>query len=340
MVNQAQNGQGAYILGCEGPRLSAPEAAFFARAQPWGFILFARNVETPDQLRRLTADLRDAVGRDAPILVDQEGGRVQRLTAPHWRQWLPPLDQVEMAGENAARSMWLRYRLIAAELREVGIDVNCAPSGDIAEAETHKFLKNRCYGSDAQTVSLTARSVSDGLLAGGVLPIIKHIPGHGRAKLDSHLNPPRVTASADDLSAKDFAPFVALNDLPMAMTAHIIYQAFDDVPATISEKLVQLIRDQIGFDGLLITDDVSMQALDGTVVERSLASMHAGCDLVLHCNGDLAEMKAVADALGPMRPAGQLRADKALTYRETPQSLDINAVEAELQALLKDRAFV
>lgn len=340
MAIQTQNGQGAYIFGCEGPRLSASQSTFFADALPWGFILFARNVETPDQLRRLTADLREAVGYDAPVLVDQEGGRVQRLGAPHWRQWLPPLDQVELAGEDAARSMWLRARLIAAELRNVGIDVNCAPSGDIAQADTHPFLKNRCYGRDAKTVKQMARAVAQGLQAGGVLPVMKHMPGHGRASLDSHMSVPRVSAGEAELSTQDFTPFAALGDLPMGMTAHIIFEEFDDAPATVSPVMVQLIRKKIDFDGLLMTDDISMEALDGTVVERSQASIAAGCDMVLHCNGKLDEMIAIAESLGPMNAAAQQRADKVLTKRKDPESLDIKAAEDELQALLKDRAFV
>lgn len=328
------SGQGAYILGCEGPQLTPRERAFFAEAQPWGFILFARNIEAPDQLRALCAELREAVGREAPILIDQEGGRVQRLTPPHWTQWLPPLDQVERAGAQAARSLWLRYRLIAAELRDVGIDVNCAPMADIAEPATHPFLKNRCYGEDAATVATLARAVSDGLLAGGVLPVLKHVPGHGRATVDSHLDLPSVSASADELWSHDFAPFKALGDLPLAMTAHIVYPAFDEAPATLSPRMISLVRDEMGVSGLLMTDDISMKALKGGVGDLSAQSIAAGCDVILHCNGEMPEMEAVVAAAGAMTAAAQARADAAIAARRTPDPIDIDALEAELSGLL------
>lgn len=327
---------GAFLLGCSGPQLTPEEAAFFAGAQPLGFILFARNVETPGQLRRLTGDLRDAVGRDAPILIDQEGGRVQRLTPPHWRRYLPPLDQVRAAGaENAARSMWLRARLIAAELREVGIDVNCTPCADIARPETHPFLHNRCYGFDADTVTEIARAVAEGSAAGGVLSVLKHIPGHGRAQADSHLSLPRVCAPRDALE-EDFAPFRALADLPFGMTAHIVYDAVDPgLPATLSPGAVALIRDEIGFEGLLMTDDISMQALSGSLAGLCAASLAAGCDAVLHCNGDLAEMEQVAEACGALSGPAQARAGAALAQRRPPEPVDIAALEAELEGLVK-----
>ncbi|MBD3678146.1 MAG: beta-N-acetylhexosaminidase [Rhodobacteraceae bacterium] len=328
------SGQGAYILGCEGLRLTPRERAFFAEAQPWGFILFARNIEAPDQLRALCAELREAVGRDAPILIDQEGGRVQRLTPPHWRQWLPPLDQVARAGAGAERSLWLRYRLIAAELRDLGIDVNCAPMADIAEPATHPFLKNRCYGEEPETVATLARAVSDGLLAGGVLPVLKHVPGHGRATVDSHLDLPTVSESADELWSHDFTPFKALGDLPLAMTAHIVYPAFDEAPATLSPRMISLIRQEMGVSGLLMTDDISMKALKGGVGDLSAQSIAAGCDVILHCNGEMPEMEAVVAAAGAMTAAAQARADAAIAARRTPDPIDIDALEAELSGLL------
>jgi len=327
---------GAYLLGCAGPDLTADEAAFFAEAQPLGFILFARNVEAPEQLRRLTDALRDAVGRDAPILIDQEGGRVQRLTPPHWRRYLPPLDQVQAAGpEHAARSMHLRARLIAEELRAVGLDVNCTPCADVARPETHPFLRNRCYGHDAGTVAQIARAVAEGSAEGGVLSVLKHIPGHGRAQVDSHLDLPRVTAPRAEL-AEDFAPFRALADLPYAMTAHIVYDAIDpDRPATLSPEMIALIREEIGYGGLLMTDDISMQALKGSLSDLSTASLAAGCDAVLHCNGDLAEMQQVAAACGALSDPAQARAEAALAQRRAPEPVDIAALEAELEALVK-----
>lgn len=331
-------GQGAAIFGCSGAGLAARERDFFREVDPFGFILFGRNVETPDQLLRLTADLRDAVGRDALVFVDQEGGRVQRLRAPHWAEHLPPLDAVARAGATSAsaaeRMMWLRGRLIAAELRAVGIDGNCAPCLDIATGQTHPFLQNRCYGRDAGTVALMGRALAHGHLAGGVVPVMKHMPGHGRATGDSHKDLPRVTADAATLRATDFAPFRALRDLPAAMTAHIVCEAFDTLPATCSAVMVQLIRGEIGFAGLLMSDDLNMEALSGGLGARASAAIAAGCDLVLHCSGDLAEMQAVADAAGQMTIAGAARAHAALAARRPPEPADLAALRAEHDVLL------
>lgn len=325
---------GATIFGCSGTALTAEERAFYRDADPFGFILFARNVDTPDQLRRLTAELRDAVGRDALVLVDQEGGRVQRLRAPHWREWLPPLDQVQAAGPLAGQVMALRSRLMAAELRAVGIDANCAPCADLALPETHPFLKNRCYGSDPARVAEIARAVADGFLTGGVLPVIKHLPGHGRSTADTHHDLPTVTVSAETLRDTDFAPFRALNDLPMAMTAHIVFAAHDpDHPATQSAAMIRVIRDEIGFSGLLMTDDLNMQALAGTLAERTARSLAAGCDIALHCKGDMAEMQAVAAAAGRMGPAAAARAADAILCRRDPAPVDLAALQAEFAAL-------
>ncbi|MCA8881605.1 MAG: glycoside hydrolase family 3 protein [Rhodobacteraceae bacterium] len=333
--------EGAFIFGCEGPILSAREAAFFRETQPWGFILFGRNVESPAQLSVLTASLRDSVGRDAPVLIDQEGGRVQRMGPPHWRSWLPALDQVAAAPQAAARSMYLRFRLIAAELRTAGIDVDCAPLADIAGVTTHPFLKNRCYGTDAAGVAEAARAAADGLMAGGVLPVLKHIPGHGRATVDSHLDLPRVAAGLDELDASDFAPFRALADLPLGMTAHIVFDAVDRArPATASPDAIRLIRERIGFDGLLMTDDIAMQALAGNMAERTEAALAAGCDLVLHCNGVMSEMEAVAEAAGPLGSEARVRAEAALAQRRVPDAVDLAVLDAELSGLIGRRALV
>ncbi len=330
----------AAILGCYGPRLSAEERDFFADAQPWGFILFRRNLETPDQVRRLTDALREAVGRDAPILIDQEGGRVQRIGPPYWRQWLPPLEQMEKGGPDRMRAMWLRSRIIADELLGLGIDVNCGPMCDVAEAGTHPFLKDRCYGTDADTVTAAARAVADGLQAGGVLPVMKHAPGHGRSHVDSHLDLPVVDAAGAELRRRDFAPFAALADLPMAMTAHVVYEAFDkQAPATTSATMVGLIRDEIGFSGLLMTDDISMHALAGDLSARCRAALGAGCDVILHCNGELDEMRAVAEVSGALDGAAADRARVALAARRAPQPIDIPAAEAELASLLNGRVY-
>lgn len=311
-------GRGATIFGCAGPVLLPEERAFFREADPFGFILFARNVETPDQLRRLTADLRAAVGRDAPILVDQEGGRVQRLRAPHWREWEPPLDSIAAAGsvDAAAAMMRARATVIAAELRAVGIDANCAPLGDVARPATHPFLRNRCYGSDAETVARIARAVADGLMAGGVLPVMKHLPGHGLSHVDTHHDLPTVDVPLDELDRIDFAPFRALSDLPMAMTAHLVFAAIDpDLPATQSPKMIGIIRGRIGFQGLLMSDDLNMEALKGSLAERTRRTMAAGVDIALHCKGDLAEMEAVAEAAGAMTPAAAARARAVIAAR-------------------------
>ncbi len=321
----------ACILGCAGETLTTDEAAFFAEADPWGFILFGRNVRDPEQVLALTDSLRAAVGWHAPILVDQEGGRVQRLRAPHWRRWLSPLQHMEQASDPI-RAMWLRARLMAHELYAVGIDVNCAPTADVARPETHDFLRNRCYGTDPETVTKAARATAEGLMAGGVLPVMKHMPGHGRAQADSHYALPVVRADKAQLEA-DFAPFRALKDLPMGMTAHIEYTAIGDRPATQDPALIWLIREEIGFDGLLMTDDISMEALGGTVAERTALSIAAGCDVVLHCNGDMAEMAGCVAEAGDLAEAAARRAEAALARRHLPELADPDALAFELSEL-------
>lgn len=325
-------GRGATIFGCAGPVLLAEEKAFYRDADPFGFILFARNVEDPAQLRRLTSDLREAVGRDAPVLVDQEGGRVQRLRAPHWREWTPPLDTVDGAGsvEAAERVMRLRSAVIAAELADVGIDADCIPTLDVVRPETHPFLMNRCYGRDPDTVTRIGRAVAEGLMAGGVLPVMKHMPGHGLSHVDTHHDLPTVTVPHEELTAVDFAPFRALNDLPMAMTAHLVFAALDgDRPATQSPSMIRVIREEIGFKGLLMSDDLNMQALSGTLAERTARTISAGVDIALHCKGDLDEMVAVAGAAGQMGPEALARAEAAVAARR-PARVDLKAALAEL----------
>jgi beta-N-acetylhexosaminidase len=241
------------------------------------------------------------------------------------------------AGDDAAQAMYLRFRITAAELRDLGIDSNCAPLADIASDITHPFLRNRCYGTDAAQVAAMGRAVADGLLDGGVLPVLKHIPGHGRATADSHLDLPRVTARLEGLRATDFAPFKALNDLPMAMTAHLVYAAIDDRPATLSPTVMQVMRDEIGYDGLIMTDDISMKALKGDLAQISRDALAAGCDVILLCNGTLAERRAVAEAAGQMTDAAQTRALRALQARRIPNPVDISALDAQLEALLNGR---
>lgn len=324
---------GATILDAEGLRLTADEKALFRDHDPFGFILFARNIDTPDQIRALCDDFREAVGRNAPITIDQEGGRVQRLRPPLWRQWTAPLEFVGAAGAGARRAMYLRYRLIAHELYDLGIDSNCAPMVDVAGANTHAFLRNRCYGTSPDVVAELGRAAADGLLDGGVLPVVKHIPGHGAATVDSHFDLPVVNDKTSVLKTRDFAPFRALSDLPMGMTAHLVFSEIDDASATLSPKTMRLIREEIGFDGLIMTDDISMKALSGSLTDLSRGALDAGCDVVLHCNGTLAERTEVADASGRMSTDAQARADAALAARRTPAELDISAIEAELQRL-------
>ena len=295
----AIDGARAVIFGCDGPALDEAERRFFAAADPWGFILFARNIESPAQLRRLTADLRDAVGRDAPVLIDQEGGRVARLRGPDWREWAPALEECERlpGRELRARAMYLRYRLIAGELRAVGIDVNCAPVLDLARPETHAVIRNRCYGDDPAEVAAIGRAVADGLLAGGVLPVMKHVPGQGRAALDSHSDLPVVAADAGGAGGRLRAVPGARrpadgDDRPRRL--HGARRRARRPPSRL--RWCGLIREEIGFGGLLMTDDLSMQALRGSFAERAGRALAAGCDVVLHCNGDPAEMAEVAEA--------------------------------------------
>ncbi len=329
---------GAAIFGCDGARLSPDERAFFADANPFGFILFDRNLENPEQIRTLTTDLRDAVGWTAPIFIDQEGGRVQRLRAPLATDWLPPLDHVEILGSNAEEGMRLRYRIIAHELMALGIDANCAPMLDVARSETHPFLRNRCYGSNLDQVVKIGRAVVDGHEQGGVFPVIKHIPGHGLAQMDSHLDLPRIDAPAETLNDIDFAAFQPFADVAMGMTAHLVYSAFGETgPATTSPSMIRRIRDNLGFAGLLMTDDIGMQALSGTVAERGAVSIAAGCDVILHCNGDLAERIALMERIGTMPTASQHRAEAALARRTQPQDVDIAALTAKLAELEQGR---
>ncbi|MEC8039092.1 MAG: beta-N-acetylhexosaminidase [Pseudomonadota bacterium] len=324
---------GATVLDPVGPVLSAEEKAFFRDADPFAFILFARHVMDGDQLRRLCGDLREAVGRDALITIDQEGGRVQRLVPPMANQFLPPLEEVALAGDRAAEAMKLRYQIIAHELRSYGIDSNCAPLVDVAAPETHPFLQNRCYGMQPDQVAAIGRAVADGLLAGGVVPVVKHLPGHGRAVSDSHKELPRVSVPRAALD-QDFAPFKALNDLPMGMTAHLLYDALDDRPATLSPVIMQQIRQEMGFDGLIMTDDISMQALSGDRGQIAQQAIAAGCDAVLYCNAPLADKIRVAEASGQMTSEAQRRADRAIAARETPETIDIEALKAKHDALL------
>lgn len=316
----------AFICGCAGLALTAEEKAFLRDARPWGAILFKRNVESPAQLRALTSDIREQLSADAPILIDQEGGRVQRMRPPHWRSY-PPAAAFERLGLDepaTARLAWLGARLIAHELRDAGVDVDCLPVLDAPVESAHDVIGDRAYSRDPEKAARFGRAAAEGLLAGGVLPVIKHVPGHGRARADSHLELPVVEATLAELEMRDFVPFRANADLPLAMTAHVVFTAIDGGrPGTLSKIVVeQIIRGKIGFDGLLMTDDLSMKALSGGFRERAEAAIGAGCDMVLHCNGDLAEARAVAEGAGELTGRALERARAALAKRVAPRDFD------------------
>jgi beta-N-acetylhexosaminidase len=316
----------AFICGCAGLALSAEEKAFLREARPWGAILFRRNVGSPEQLRKLTAEIREQLSADAPILVDQEGGRVQRLAPPHWRAY-PAAAAFQRLASNEAeaeRLVRLGARLIAHDLREAGITVDCLPVLDRPVEFSHDVIGDRAYGRDSETVARLGRAAAEGLLAGGVLPVMKHIPGHGRARADSHLELPVVEATLDELERSDFVPFVRNADLPLAMTAHVVFTAIDaGRPGTLSAEVIGgVIRGRIGFDGLLLTDDLSMKALTGGFRERAEAAIAAGCDVVLHCNGDLVEARAVAEGAGELEGRALERARAALARIAAPEDFD------------------
>ena len=321
----------AFICGCAGPSLSAWERRFFREAQPWGLILFKRNVEDPAQLTALTSSFREAVGRrDAPVLVDQEGGRVQRLGPPHWPVY-PSAASYLAAGsvEGAAKVVRLTAQLMAHDLLAVGINVDCLPVLDITYSDSHRVIGDRSYGSDPAAIAHLGRAAADGLLAAGVLPVMKHLPGHGRARCDSHLELPVVDAALNDLEAADFAPFIANADLPIGMSAHVVYPALDaERPATISPIIIEeIIRKRIGFGGLLVSDDLSMQALSGTLSERAEAALSAGIDVVLHCNGEPEGMQEIAGVTPPLAGRALERAEAALA-RLRPPAADFDPVDA------------
>ena len=323
----------AVVFGVDGARLSAKEKSFLRGADPWGFILFARNVETPEQLSALTSEMREAVGRDCLVMVDQEGGRVARLRAPHWREWPNVLDQ--MAHNPTLEAVQLRYCIIGAELRSVGIDTNCVPVLDVARDNTHPFLKSRCFGYDPQTVADAGQACVDGLMSSGVLPVIKHIPGHGLGVVDSHKGVPVVGASLEELRRVDFKPFQALKNLPMGMTSHVVYSAIDDVVGTLSAPVIKVIRQEVGFDGLLMTDDLSMGALDGTHAERATRALSAGCDVILHCSGDMDHMIEIAAEVPELAGSAERRANMAINSRRPQDVVDIDAAIAEYGGMLK-----
>jgi beta-N-acetylhexosaminidase len=329
----------AFITGLAGLTLSAEERAFLRSAEPWGLILFKRNVSTPAQVTDLVQSCRDILGWHAPVLIDQEGGRVQRLGPPHWPVYPPGAVYARLyerdpaVGLSAAR---LGTHLIASDLYALGIDVDCLPLADVPVAGSDAIIGDRAYGTTPEQVAAIAGALADGLLKGGVLPVLKHIPGHGRATADSHLKLPVVDTDRATLERTDFAAFRPLAKLPLGMTAHVVFSAIDpSAPATTSATMVgQVIRDSIGFEGLLMSDDVSMGALSGSLAERSRAAIAAGCDVVLHCNGKLAEMEEIASTVPVLAGEAKRRADAALALRSAPKDFDVEAARRLFEKLV------
>jgi len=332
----------AFISGLSGLTLTADERVFLREARPWGLILFKRNIEDKFQVTDLIGEALHELGGEAPVLVDQEGGRAQRLGPPHWPAYPPGAaygriyDRDPDAGLAAAR---LGARLIAADLIELGINVDCLPLADVPVAGADRVIGDRAYGETPAKVAAIAGAVAEGLAEGGVLPVLKHIPGHGRANADSHLKLPVVHADRATLEATDFAAFRPLKRLPLAMTAHVVFTAIDPVrPATTSATMIgEVIRGFIGFDGLLMGDDISMGALSGSITERARASLAAGCDLVLHCNGKLDEMRAVAAEAPELAGDGRRRAEAALAVRKSPSGIDLAAARRDFAAMMTER---
>ena len=330
----------AVIFGCDGHELSAEEQSFFREIQPWGFILFHRNCGSPEQVRKLTAALRVCVGRaDAPILIDQEGGRVQRLRGEHWRARPAAASLGALNRQDPALAREMAYanaRLMAADLLDIGVNVDCVPCVDVPVEGAHDIIGDRAFGRDPWLVAGLGQAVIDGMLDGGVLPVIKHIPGHGRAGADSHLDLPVVDTSRDELERSDFAPFRALSHAPLAMTAHVVYTAIDpNAPATTSKRVIdEIVRGFMGYDGCLITDDLTMRALKGTLAERTKASLAAGCDLILHCNRNMDEMREVAAATPVLSGKAAERAARALKALKPAKPFAVAEAQARVDAAL------
>jgi beta-N-acetylhexosaminidase len=329
----------AFITGVAGPALTDGERQFLKDAQPWGLIVFERNIADPDAVRRLIGDFRAAVGRHAPVLIDQEGGRVQRLRPPHWQSYPPGAAYgalYERDRETGLAAARLGARLIAADLGDLDIDVDCLPIADVPAGGADPVVGDRAYGREPGQVAAIAGAIAAGLADGGVLPVLKHIPGHGRATADSHKSLPVVNADRATLDATDFAAFRPLAGLPLAMTAHVVFTAVDPVaPATTSATIVrQVIRDSIGFGGLLMSDDISMGALSGSLGERTKAAIGAGCDMVLHCNGKMPEMLAVAAQTPLLAGEAARRAAAALAMRKPAKPIDLAASQAEFLNLI------
>ena len=334
----------AFITGLAETAITPEEHAFLLEAQPWGLILFTRNIDTVSQVAALITNFREIVGRpDAPVLIDQEGGRVQRMGPPHWPSYPPAAAYGRLYDRNAAKGLAaarLGARLIADDLARVGITVDCLPVADVPANGADAVIGDRAYGETPEKVSALAAAAAAGLADGGVLPVLKHIPGHGRATADSHAALPVVTATRTELEASDFAAFRPLAGLPLAMTAHVVFSVIDPVsPATTSAKMIQnVIRDEIGFQGLLMSDDISMGALTGSLQDRTRAALAAGCDVALHCNGRLGEMREVAAESPLLAGRAARRAETALAARHAPKEIDIAAAREQFAALMADAA--
>lgn len=332
------------IYGCVGTELSPEEQQFFRDAQPWGFILFRRNIADRDQVRKLIITLRDCLNDgQAPVLIDQEGGAVARLGPPHWhsRPSAARLGALYVdSPESAREAVYLNARLIARDLSDLGINVNCTPVLDVPVAGADPVIGDRAFSTEPAVVIDLGRTVLEGMLDGGVLPVMKHIPGHGRAQADSHKALPHVTTRLEDLSSSDFVTFRSLNHCPLAMTAHVVFEDIDPQrPATTSPKVIRdIIRGEIGFEGVLLSDDLSMHALKGPLSVRTKAALFAGCDVVLHCNGDMAEMQDVAKEAKPLQEQWLKRCDVALSHLAPPEPLDEVVGEARLAELLGGQA--
>jgi beta-N-acetylhexosaminidase len=342
-LDQGGHRPNAVVFGCLGTTLSDDERRFYQDCNPFGFILFARNCETPDQIYALVSDMRSAIGRDdAPVLIDQEGGRVQRLKPPLWPSYLSARALVDAAlkidPSHVSEAVYLNARLIAHDLMAVGVDVNCTPVLDVPVAGGHDVVGDRAYGDEPGRIADMGGQVCDGMFAGGVMPVIKHIPGHGRAMADSHKELPVVTAAHSELSAVDFKPFQDLSDMPWGMTCHLMFPDLDpDNPATQSSIIINdVIRGEIGFDGVLCTDDLSMKALGGTYREKAEKSLSAGCDLVVHCNGDMSEMTAVADGVGTISDKATTRLERGEVMRRERRNIsdfDVEVARTHLNSL-------
>lgn len=330
------------IFGADGLVLTGEERSFFADVGPAGYILFARNCKDPAQVKDLIAEMKHLAAHDrVMVMIDQEGGRVQRLRPPNWQERPSAADFGAIYAKDpdlALEAIRLNAQLIALELGELGINVNCAPVADIRWPGAHEVIGDRAYSGNAKEVAIMARAVCEGHLDGGVLPVVKHMPGHGRTQTDSHNSLPIIDIAWHELGSTDFYPFIALSDMPLGMTAHIVLSCVDpERPVSTSQKAIRdVIRGTFGFDGVLFSDDIGMNALEGSAGERAANCLHAGCDLVLHCNGDMAERKSVIAAVNaiPVDHGTRRRVDSAFAMLQQPKGIDIGGSADRINNIL------